>query len=439
MRAERVGSETVLAQIVAMVGDAQRSRAPIQRLVDVVAARFVPAVVLSAGVAFAAWAVFGPEPRLAHAFVAAVAVLIIACPCALGLATPISITVGVGRGARDGVLFKDAQALETLRGIDTLVVDKTGTLTQGQPRLTRMIVRGVVAEDRALLLAASLERYSEHPLASAVVAEAEVRNLSLEEARDFEAEVGGGVVGEVEGQQVAVGKRSFLDDRGVRNLAALDREAAELQSDGHTVIYLAVDGGLAAILAVSDPIKAETPAALKRLHALGLRIVMLTGDDERVAESVARRLGIDEFAAGLSPADKHDRILSLREEGRCVAMAGDGINDAPALAAAHVGIAMGTGTDVAIESAGITLLTGDLRAVGKAIALSRAVMRNIRQNLFFAFFYNGLGIPIAGGALFPVFGIALNPMIAAAAMSLSSVSVIGNALRLRSVELGDPS
>jgi Cu+-exporting ATPase len=390
-------------------------------------------------VAFAAWTVFGPEPRLAHAFVAAVAVLIIACPCALGLATPISITVGVGRGARDGVLFKDAQALETLRGVDTLVVDKTGTLTQGQPKLTRMIVRGVVAEDHALLLAASLERYSEHPLASAVVAEAEVRNLSLEEARDFEAEAGGGVVGEVEGHQVAVGKRAFLDERGVRNLAALDREAAELQSDGHTVIYLAVDGGLAAILAVSDPIKAEAPVAIKRLHALGLRIVMLTGDDERVAESVARRLGIDEFAAGLSPADKHGRILALREEGRCVAMAGDGINDAPALAAAHVGIAMGTGTDVAIESAGITLLTGDLRAVGKAIALSRAVMRNIRQNLFFAFFYNGLGIPIAGGALFPVFGIALNPMIAAAAMSLSSVSVIGNALRLRSAELGDSS
>jgi Cu+-exporting ATPase len=439
MRAERVGSETVLAQIVAMVSEAQRSRAPIQRLADAVAARFVPAVVLSAGVAFAAWAALGPEPRLAHAFVAAVAVLIIACPCALGLATPISITVGVGRGARDGVLFKDAQALETLRGVDTLVVDKTGTLTQGKPKLTRMIVRGVVAEDRALQLAASLERYSEHPLASAVVAEAGVRNLSLEEVRDFEVQVGGGVVGEVEGHQVAVGKRAFLDGRGVRNLAALDREVAVLQSDGHTVVYLGVDGGLAAILAVSDPIKAETPVAIKRLHALGLRIVMLTGDDERVAESVAKRLGIDEFAAELSPADKHDRILALREEGRCVAMAGDGINDAPALAAAHVGIAMGTGTDVAIESAGITLLTGDLRAVGKAIALSRAVMRNIRQNLFFAFFYNGLGIPIAGGALFPVFGIALNPMIAAAAMSLSSVSVIGNALRLRSAELGDPS
>ena len=439
MRAERVGSETVLAQIVAMVGDAQRSRAPIQRLVDVVAARFVPAVVLSAVVAFTAWAVFGPEPRLAHAFVAAVAVLIIACPCALGLATPISITVGVGRGARDGVLFKDAQSLETLCSVDTLVVDKTGTLTQGRPKLTRLIVTGDLAEDNVLRLAASIERYSEHPLASAVVGEAEVRNLSLQDAQNFETEVGGGVIGEVEGHRVAVGKRSFLDDRGVRNLAALDREAAELQSDGHTVIYLAVDGGLAAILAVSDPIKAETPAALKRLHALGLRIVMLTGDDQRVAESVARRLGIDEFAAGLSPRDKHDRILSLREAGRCVAMAGDGINDAPALAAAHVGIAMGTGTDVAIESAGITLLNGDLRAVGKAIALSRAVMRNIRQNLFFAFFYNGLGIPIAGGALFPAFGIALNPMIAAAAMSLSSISVITNALRLRSTELGDSS
>ena len=439
MRAERVGSETVLAQIVAMVGEAQRSRAPIQRLVDVVAARFVPAVVLSAGVAFAAWAVLGPEPRLAHAFVAAVAVLIIACPCALGLATPISITVGVGRGARDGVLFKDAQSLETLHSVDTLVVDKTGTLTQGRPKLTRLIAVGDLAEDSALSLAASIERYSEHPLASAVVGEAEARHLSLGEARNFEAEVGGGVIGDVENHRVAIGKRSFLHERGVRNLAFLDREAAALQVDGYTVIYLAIDGELAAILAVSDPIKAETPAALKRLHALGLRIVMLTGDDERVAEAVARRLGIDEFAAELSPRDKHDRIIALREEGRCVAMAGDGINDAPALAAAHVGIAMGTGTDVAIESAGVTLLTGDLRAVAKAIALSRAVMRNIRQNLFFAFFYNGLGIPIAGGALFPMFGIALNPMIAAAAMSLSSISVIGNALRLRSAELGDRS
>jgi Cu+-exporting ATPase len=437
MRAERVGSETVLAQIVAMVGDAQRSRAPIQRLVDVVAARFVPAVILSAGVAFAAWAAIGPEPRLAHAFVAAVAVLIIACPCALGLATPISITVGVGRGARDGVLFKDAQSLEMLRGVDTLVVDKTGTLTQGRPKLTRLILAGNLVEDSILGLAASIERYSEHPLASAVVGEAEVRNLTLREVRNFKAEVGGGVIGEVDDQRVAVGKRSFLDDRGVRNLAALDAEAAALQTDGHTVMYLAVDDKLAALLAVSDPIKAETPAALKRLQELGLRIVMLTGDDRRVAESVARRLGIDEFSAELSPRDKHDHILSLREAGRCVAMAGDGINDAPALAAAHVGIAMGTGTDVAIESAGVTLVHGDLRAVGKAIALSRAVMRNIRQNLFFAFFYNGLGIPIAGGALFPVFGIALNPMIAAAAMSLSSVSVIGNALRLRSADLGN--
>ena len=439
MRAERVGSETVLAQIVAMVAEAQRSRAPIQRLVDAVSARFVPAVVLSAGVAFTAWATLGPEPRLAHAFVAAVAVLIIACPCALGLATPISITVGVGRGAREGVLFKDAQSLETLRGVDTLVVDKTGTLTQGRPKLTRLITRGNLSEDGALQLAASVERYSEHPLASAVVGEAEVRGLSLTEARNFEAEVGGGVTGEVGSQRIAVGKRVFLDARGVRELAALDRDAAALQADGYSVIYLSVDGELAAILAVSDPIKAETPATLKRLHALGLRIVMLTGDDERVAESVARRLGIDEFAAGLSPRDKHDRILSLREAGHCVAMAGDGINDAPALAAANVGIAMGTGTDVAIESAGVTLLHGDLRAVSRAIALSRAVMRNIRQNLFFAFFYNGLGIPLAGGALFPVFGIALNPMIAAAAMSLSSVSVIGNALRLRSAELRDPS
>jgi len=439
MQAERVGSETVLAQIVAMVGAAQRSRAPVQRLVDAVAARFVPAVVLCAAAAFAAWFALGPEPRLAHAFVAAVAVLIIACPCALGLATPISITVGVGRGARDGVLFKDAQALETLRAVDTVVVDKTGTLTQGRPRLTRLIALGDRTEDGALGLAASIERYSEHPLASAVIAEAELRKLPLEEARNFEAEVGGGVIGDVGNHKVAVGKRGFLDERGIRSLSALDREVAGLQADANTVIYLAVDGELAAVLAVSDPIKSETPAAIERLHALGLRIAMLTGDDERVAESVAKRLGIDEFSAGLSPQDKCERINALRESGRCVAMAGDGINDAPALAAADVGIAMGTGTDVAIESAGVTLLNGDLRAVGKAIVLSRSVMRNIRQNLFFAFIYNGLGIPIAAGVLYPAFGIALNPMIAAAAMSLSSVSVIANALRLRSADLGDSS
>jgi Cu+-exporting ATPase len=437
MRAERVGSETVLAQIVAMVGDAQRSRAPVQRLVDAVSARFVPAVVLCAAIAFAAWATLGPEPRLAHALVAAVAVLIIACPCALGLATPISITVGVGRGAREGVLFKDAQSLETLRGVDTLVVDKTGTLTQGRPKLSRLITRGGLANEDALRLAASVERYSEHPLASAVVGEAELRKLTLEEVKNFEAKVGGGVSGEVANRRVAIGKRAFLEELGVRNLDALDLEADRLQADAHTVIHLAVDGQLAAIVAVSDPIKAETPVALERLHALGLRIVMLTGDDERVAAAVAKRLGIDDFAAGLSPRDKHDYILALRKAGHCVAMAGDGINDAPALAAAHVGIAMGTGTDVAIESSGVTLLQGDLRGVGRAIALSHAVMRNIRQNLFFAFFYNGLGIPIAGGALYPVFGIALNPMIAAAAMSLSSVSVITNALRLRSTDIGN--
>ncbi len=437
MRAERVGSETLLAQIVALVADAQRSRAPIQRLVDVVSARFVPAVVLCAAIAFAAWAALGPEPKLAHAFVSAVAVLIIACPCALGLATPISITVGVGRAAREGVLFKHAEALETLRGVDTLVVDKTGTLTQGRPKLTRLIARGGLAADDALRFAASVERYSEHPLAAAVVGEAELRRLALADALHFAAEVGAGVTGEVEHRQVAVGRRCFLADRGVRDIAALDSEASALQRDAHSVIYLALDGELAAILAVSDPIKAETPSAIKRLHALGLRIVMLTGDDERVAASVAKQLGIDEYAAGLSPSDKHARILALREAGGCVAMAGDGINDAPALAAAHVGIAMGTGTDIAIESAGVTLLHGDLRAVAKAIALSRAVMRNIHQNLFFAFFYNALGIPIAGGVLFPLFGIALNPMLAAAAMSLSSVCVIGNALRLRSIELRD--
>jgi Cu+-exporting ATPase len=435
MRAERVGTETVLAQIVAMVAGAQRSRAPVQRQVDAVAAIFVPAVVISAVLAFAAWALVGPEPPLAHAFVAAVAVLIIACPCALGLATPVSIMVGVGRGAREGVLFKDAEALEVLRNVDALVVDKTGTLTRGRPELTRLIARGSFEADEVLRLAASIEQYSEHPLARALLEAAKSRQLSLENAVDFEAEVGGGITGEVGGHQVWIGNRGFLADSGIRELASLDGEAGALQSDGHTVMFAALDGELAGILAVSDPVKEETPSAIERLRALGVRIIMLTGDDPRTATATARSLGIDEFEAGLSPRDKHDRILELRAAGNCVAMAGDGINDAPALAAAHVGIAMGTGTDIAIESAGITLLHGDLRAIAKAMALSRAVMRNIRQNLFFAFLYNGLGIPIAAGVLYPIFEVTLNPMIAAAAMSASSVSVITNALRLRSIDL----
>jgi Cu+-exporting ATPase len=435
MRAERVGTETVLAQIVAMVAGAQRSRAPVQRQVDAVAAIFVPAVVISAVLAFAAWALVGPEPPLAHAFVAAVAVLIIACPCALGLATPVSIMVGVGRGAREGVLFKDAEALEVLRNVDALVVDKTGTLTRGRPELTRLIARGSFEADEVLRLAASIEQYSEHPLARALLEAAKSRQLSLENAVDFEAEVGGGITGEVGGHQVWIGNRGFLADSGIRELASLDGEAGALQSDGHTVMFAALDGELAGILAVSDPVKEETPSAIERLRALGVRIIMLTGDDPRTATATARSLGIDEFEAGLSPRDKHDRILELRAAGTCVAMAGDGINDAPALAAAHVGIAMGTGTDIAIESAGITLLHGDLRAIAKAMALSRAVMRNIRQNLFFAFIYNGLGIPIAAGVLYPIFEVTLNPMIAAAAMSASSVSVITNALRLRSIDL----
>jgi Cu+-exporting ATPase len=364
-----------------------------------------------------------------------VAVLIIACPCALGLATPMSIMVGVGRGARDGVLFKDAEALETLRNIDALVVDKTGTLTRGRPELTRLIARGSFEADEVLGLAASVERQSEHPLARALLDAAKSRQLTLEDAKNFEAEIGGGISGEVGGHQVWVGNRSFLAAKGARELASLDADAGALQTDGHTVIFAALDGELAGILAVSDPIKDETPSAIERLRAFGVRVIMLTGDDRRVAAAVARSLGIEEFEAGLSPRDKHDRVLKLRDAGSCVAMAGDGINDAPALAAAHVGLAMGTGTDIAIESAGITLLHGDLRAVGRALALSRAVMRNIRQNLFFAFVYNGLGIPIAAGILYPVFEISLNPMIAAAAMSASSISVISNALRLRSIDL----
>jgi Cu+-exporting ATPase len=435
MRAEKVGRDTMLAQIVAMVGEAQRSRAPIQRTADVVASYFVPAVVFCAVFAFAAWAAVGPDPRLAHALVAAVAVLIIACPCALGLATPMSIMVGVGRGAKEGVLIKNAEVLERMQQVDTLVVDKTGTLTRGKPELTECLSAGGTPEDEVLRLAASVERNSEHPLARAVVEGARSRGLTPEAVRDFDSVTGGGVVGGVGERRVLVGKRPFLAERGVGNLAALDERVSALQERGRTVFFVALDDALAGILAVSDPIKEGTPEAVRTLHGLGLRIIMLTGDEGRTARTVADELSIDEFEAGLTPHDKHDRIERLRAEGRVVAMAGDGINDAPGLAEADVGVAMGTGTDVAIESAGVTLVKGDLRGIVKSFRLSRGVIRNIRQNLFFAFVYNAVGVPVAAGVLYPFLGISLNPVIAAAAMSLSSVSVITNALRLRTSRL----
>ena len=437
MEAEKVGEETVLSRIVNMVADAQRSRAPIQKVADTVAGYFVPAVLLSAVVTFVVWAVFQPaQPALAYAFVNAVAVLIIACPCALGLATPMSIMVGVGRGAKEGVLIKDAEVLETLEKVDTVVVDKTGTLTEGKPKLTEAVPAAPFAEDDLLRYAAGVEGNSEHPLAHAIVLGAKDRNLSLPNVDEFDSITGGGVHGTVEGKAVLVGKRSLLADRNVRNVADLDDRAEELQRQGRTVMYVAVDGNFAGLVAVSDPIKASTLEAVKTLHEMGLRVIMLTGDNERTARSVAEKLGIDEFHAGVRPEDKHERIKTLRAEGRKVAMAGDGINDAPALAEADVGIAMGTGTDVAIESAGVTLVKGDLRGIVKAVKLSRRTMRNIRQNLFFALVYNALGVPIAAGVLYPISAhLLLNPMIAAAAMSFSSVSVVANALRLRTAEL----
>jgi len=436
MRAERVGQDTVLAQIVDMVAAAQRSRAPIQRTVDVVAGYFVPVVMLSAVVTFIVWALFSPqEPALAYALVNAVAVLIIACPCALGLATPMSIMVGVGRGAREGVLIKNAEALEVLEKVDTLVVDKTGTLTEGRPKLTEILPAAGMSGDELLRLAAGLEQNSEHPLARAIVGATSDRGMTLAAAADFESITGGGVRGRVDGHNVLLGNHAFLARNNVANLDALQAKADELQPQGRTVMFVAVDGQFAGLLAVADPIKATTLEAVKALHDLGLRVIMLTGDNARTAQAVAEKLGIDEFVAGVTPEEKHDKIRSLRAAGRCVAMAGDGINDAPALAEANVGIAMGTGTDVAIQAAGITLVKGDLRGIVKAVRLSRQVMRNIRQNLFFAFIYNVLGVPIAAGILYPFFNVLLNPMIAAAAMSFSSVSVISNALRLRGVRL----
>jgi Cu+-exporting ATPase len=435
MRAEKVGRDTLLAQIVNLVADAQRSRAPIQGVADKVATIFVPTVLTVAVLTFALWMFFGPEPRLAYAIVNAVAVLIIACPCALGLATPMSIMVGVGRGAQEGVLVKSAEALERLEKVTTLVVDKTGTLTEGKPRLMDFQAVNGFDRNELLRLAASLEQSSEHPLATAIVNGAKAQNLTLESVNDFRSVTGGGVFGRIGGKAVLVGKANFLRAEGVAGLEALETTANPLEQNGQTVMFVAVDGRAAGLLAVADPVKASTPEAIRELHALGLRLVMVTGDNRRTAEAVAKTLGLDAVEAEVEPQGKIDRIQEYRRAGQVVAMAGDGVNDAPALAAADVGIAMGTGTDVAIQSAGITLIKGDLRAIAKAIHLSRATLSNIRQNLFFAFIYNALGIPIASGLLYPFFGVLLSPMIAGAAMSLSSVSVITNALRLRHAKL----
>ncbi len=431
MRAEKVGADTLLSRIVAMVAEAQRSRAPIQKLADVVSGYFVPVVIVIALITFAVWGLLGPEPRMAHALINAVAVLIIACPCALGLATPMSIMVATGKGATMGVLFRNAEAIEVMRKVDTLVVDKTGTLTEGRPRLVTVVPSGL--DERTFLrLAASLERGSEHPLAEAIVRGAEQRGAELVEAKDFEGLTGKGVRGRVEGQVVALGNRALMADMGVE-LGASASQAESLRAEGQTVMFVAIDGTLAGLLGVADPIKESTPEAVTALHREGIRIVMLTGDSKTTAESVARTLGIDEVVAEVLPDQKVDAVKRFQAEGRIVAMAGDGINDAPALAQAQVGIAMGTGTDVAMESASVTLVKGDLRGIVRARRLSRLTMRNIKQNLFFAFVYNAAGVPIAAGVLYPVFGLLLSPVIAAAAMSFSSVSVVANALRLRRV------
>jgi len=434
MRAERVGSDTLLAQIVRMVSEAQRSRAPIQRLADTVSAYFVPAVVAVAVISAAVWGLLGPEPRMAYALVNAVAVLIIACPCALGLATPMSIMVATGRGAMAGVLIKNAEALEILERIDTLVVDKTGTLTEGKPRLASLVTAPGHSESDLLRLAASLERGSEHPLAAAIVAGAEERKLTLSAAKDFRSVTGKGVAGRVEGRTVVLGNHRLIQDLGVP-IGDLAERADALRREGQTAMFVAVDGRIAGLVGVADPIKESTPEALRLLRESGVRVVMLTGDSRATAETVARKLGITEIEAEVLPDQKSAVVKRLQAEGRIVAVAGDGINDAPALAQAHVGIAMGTGTDVAMESADITLVKGDLRGIARARRLSQATMRNIRENLFFAFVYNALGVPIAAGVLYPVFGLLLNPIIASAAMSFSSVSVIFNALRLRRLAL----
>jgi Cu+-exporting ATPase len=434
MRAEKVGRDTLLSQIVQMVAQAQRSRAPIQRLADQVSGWFVPLVIAVAAIAFAAWGMFGPEPRLAYGLVAAVSVLIIACPCALGLATPMSIMVGVGRGAQAGVLIKNAEALERMEKIDTLVIDKTGTLTEGKPKLVGIVAAEGFTENDILKFAASVERSSEHPLAAAIVNAATERKIELAPVRGFDSPTGKGAYGMVDGKRVVLGNAKFLKELNI-DTAPLAAQAETLRQDGATAIFSAIDGQAAGILAIADPVKTTTPEALAALKAEGIRVVMLTGDNRTTAQAVARRLGIDDVEAEVLPDQKSAVVEKLRKDGRVVAMAGDGVNDAPALAAADVGIAMGTGTDVAMESAGITLLKGDLMGIVKARALSHAVMRNIRQNLFFAFIYNAAGVPIAAGILYPAFGILLSPIIAAAAMALSSVSVVGNALRLRTTRL----
>jgi Cu+-exporting ATPase len=438
MQTERVGRDTVLAQIVRMVSEAQRSRAPIQRMADLVAGYFVPIVLGIAGLTFLIWALFGPEPRMAHALVNAVAVLIIACPCALGLATPMSIMVGTGRGATAGVLMKHAEALEQLEKVDTLVVDKTGTLTEGKPKLMSVVSLFDLSEDDLLRLVASLERNSEHPLASAIVIGAKDKELDLWEAQDFQSKTGKGVIGTVQGNSMALGTRKFLEeDYQVDPVAfgQLADKAEGMRRDGQTVMFVAIDHRAVGIVGVADPVKASTPEAIRLLHEEGIQVVMVSGDHQQTAHAVAQKLGIDDVKAEVLPEEKSQIIKQLQAEGKIVAMAGDGINDAPALAQAHVGIAMGTGTDVAMESAGITLVKGDLRGIARARRLSQATMRNIRQNLFFAFFYNAIGVPVAAGILYPAFGILLSPMIAAAAMTFSSVSVITNALRLRTTKL----
>ncbi|MGH0029558.1 MAG: heavy metal translocating P-type ATPase [Myxococcota bacterium] len=435
IRAERVGAETLLARIVGMVAEAQRSRAPIQRQADVVAGYFVPAVIGAAVLTFAVWAAVGPDPRMAHALINAVAVLIIACPCALGLATPMSIMVATGKAATAGVLFRNAEAIERLRDVDTVVVDKTGTLTEGRPRLVAVVPAGGATEDEVLRLAAGLERASEHPLAQAVVAGAEERGVAPAEVAGFESRTGRGVVGRIDGREVGIGNRRLMQELGAEVGAEAAESADRMRAEAQTVMFVGVDGTLLGMLGVADPIKASTPDAVAGLHAEGLRVVMLTGDDRTTAEAVARRLGLDEVVADVLPEQKAEVVRKLQAEGRVVAMAGDGVNDAPALALAQVGVAMGTGTDVAMESAGVTLVRGDLRGILRARRLSRGTMRNIRQNLFFAFVYNSLGVPIAAGVLYPAVGLLLSPMLAAAAMSLSSASVIGNALRLRRVAI----
>jgi Cu+-exporting ATPase len=434
MRADRVGTETLLAQIARMVGEAQRSRAPVERLVNVVSGYFVPAVVMVSVLTFVAWATWGQPPKLAHALVNAVAVLIIACPCALGLATPLSIMVGTGRGAETGVLFRDAETLETLRKADTLIVDKTGTLTEGKPRLAEVVPTGDFAADELLRLAASLERGSEHPLADAIVKGAEGRRLRLVESREFQSVTGKGVSGSVEGRRVVLGNAALLRDRQIAG-DAMRARMEELGREGHTVVLVAVDGRLAGLLSVKDPIRPSTPEAIRLLHQDGLRIIMLTGDSRASAEAVASPLGIDEVIADVLPGQKRDIVERLQTQGHVVVMAGDGINDAPALAQAQIGIAMGTGTDVAMESAGVTLVRGDLRGIARARRLSRATMANIRQNLFLAFVYNALSVPVAAGVLYPLAGILVTPIWASAAMSLSSLSVVGNAMRLRRARL----